>query len=167
MPAGRAYEIRLEGTLPPDSVRANGADVRYAADEGASGWRYDGATLTTIISIPPTDAGKKIEVVVKAPAAPDLLDGARGRLARLRSAMDVLNTSWPNGWSPDVVIHAAQAGRRMTLDPSHARAELEKLAREMPAIEKAIVAMDADCRITTAALARLGRAARCVATVEE
>ncbi|HEY0592713.1 MAG TPA: TIM-barrel domain-containing protein, partial [Thermoanaerobaculia bacterium] len=82
MPASRAYEIRLEATLPPESVSVNGADVRFAPDQGAAGWRYDGATLATIVSIPRTDVSTKVEVVVKAPAAPELLDGARGRLSR-------------------------------------------------------------------------------------
>jgi alpha-glucosidase len=150
----RRYEIHLISTLPPESV-------------SGGTWRYDGATLTTIISVPPTSVNRRVEVIVKGPAAPaELVSGVRGQLARLRTAMDILNTSWPNGWSPDILIEAAQAGRRMTLQPSTARAELEKLGRDMPAIVEAIEKMDVDCRTTAMALRHLGREAKCAAAVK-
>jgi hypothetical protein len=57
---------------------------------------------------------QRVEVLVKG-AAP--VSGVRGQLARLRTAMDILNTGWPNGWS-DILIEAAQ-------EPSTARADLE------------------------------------------
>ncbi len=153
MPAARSYEIRLVSTLPPESVTAD--------------WRYDGATLTTIITVPPAPVNRRVEIVVKGAAAPAaLVNGVRGQLARLRTAMDILNTSWPNGWSPDILIEAAQTGRRMTLQPSTARAELEKLQRDMPAIMEAIAKMDVDCRTTATALRHLGRATTCVPAVK-
>lgn len=158
MPVTRGYEIRLESTLPPVSVRSN---------RGTSGWRYDGATLTTVITVPPGPVNQRVDVIVKSPAGPArLLSGVRGQLARLRSAMDILNTSWPDGWSPDILIEAAQAGRRMTLQPSTARAELEKLQRDMPAIVEAIAKMDVDCRRTATALRHLGHEAVCVPAVK-
>lgn len=158
MPVTRGYEIRLESTLPPVSVRSN---------RGTSGWRYDGATLTTVITVPPGPVNQRVDVIVKSPAgAARLLSGVRGQLARLRSAMDILNTSWPDGWSPDILIEAAQAGRRMTLQPSTARAELEKLQRDMPAIVEAIAKMDVDCRRTATALRHLGHEAVCVPAVK-
>ncbi len=48
----RGYEIRLPGDWPPDSVTANGKPLAYAAKKDATGWRYDGNTLTTIITVP-------------------------------------------------------------------------------------------------------------------
>jgi len=154
MLAKRGYEIRLVNTLPPDSV-------------SGGTWRYDGPTLTTIISVPPCPVNQRVEIVVNAPAAPaSLISGVRGQLARLRTAMDILDTSWPNGWSPDILIEAAQAGRRMTLKPSAARQELEKLQRDMPAIVDAIQKMDVDCRTETTALRHMGSEAKCVATVK-
>ena len=167
MPLSRGYEIRLPSTLPPESVRANGIDIRYAADSVTTGWRYDGATLTTVIAVPPAPVTQGVEVIVKSAAAPAaLVNGVRGQLARLRTAMDVLNTSWPNGWSPDLLIDAAQAGRRMTLQPSTARQELEKLQRDMPAIVDAIGKMGVDCRTLATALGHLGRNATCVPAVK-
>jgi len=147
MSARRGYEIRLLSTLPPESV-AGGS------------WAYDGATLTTTITVPPTPVNQRVEVLVKAPAAP--VNGIRGQLARLRTAMEILDTTWPNGWSPDILIEAAQTGRRITLQPSTARAELEKLERDMPAIVDAIAKMDVDCRLTATALNHLGHTTTCV-----
>ena len=167
MPLSRGYEIRLPSTLPPESVRANRVDIRYAADSAATGWRYDGATLTTVITVPSAPVTQGIEVLVKPAAVPvGLVNGVRGQLARLRTAMDILNTSWPNGWSPDLLIDAAQAGRRMTLQPSTARQELEKLQRDMPAIVDAIGKMGVDCRQIATALVHLGRNATCVPAVK-
>src|SRR5205823_8325193 len=143
-------EIRLVNTLPPESATAP--------------WRYDGATLTTILTVPTAPVTQRIEIAVKAANAP--ASGVRGQLARLRTAMDILNTSWPNGWSPDILIEAAQTGRRITLQPSTARQELERLQREMPAIVDAISKMDVDCRITAAALNHLGHATTCVQAVK-
>lgn len=150
----RGYEIRLLSTLPPDSVR------------GGS-WRYDGATLTTIITVPPAPVNQRVEVMVKGPVAlVALVNGVRGEIARLRTAMEILDGSWPNGWSPDIVIKAAQTGRRMTLRPATARAELEKLQHDMPAIVDAISKMDVDCTFTAAALNHLGHATTCVPAVK-
>jgi alpha-glucosidase len=151
MPSTRGYEIRLISTLPPDSV-------------SGGTWRYDGATLTTIITVPSTPVNQRVEVLVKTATAP--ISGVRGQLARLRTAMEILETSWPNGWSPDILIEAVQTGRRITLQPSTARAELEKLQRDMPAIVDAISKMDVDCRMTATALNHLGHATMCVPAVK-
>jgi hypothetical protein len=149
LPASRGYEIRLVSTLPPQTV------------SGGS-WAYDGNTLTTVITVPAHPVNERVEVDVTGAAAPaPLVSGVRGELARLRTAMEILDTSWPNGWSPDIVIEAAQAGRRMTLQPSTARAELEKLQRDMPEVYDAIAKMDVDCRITATALNHLGHTTTC------
>ena len=150
MPQKRGYEIRLVNTLPP-------ASSTYP-------WRYDGTTLTTIVSVPPQSVHRRVEVIVHAPPAPPaLVSGVRGELARLRTAMSILNTSWPDGWSPDILVEAAQAGRRMTLRPDTAAAELQKLQHDMPAIVQAIQKMDVDCRTVALALNHLGRPTTCVA----
>ncbi|MBI3483771.1 MAG: DUF5110 domain-containing protein, partial [Acidobacteria bacterium] len=163
MLAERGYEIRLPMTLPPDSVRANGANIPYASDGAVPGWRYDGDTLTAVISLPRIRVNQKVEVLVKASPAPlELLDGVPGKLARLRTAIDILNGSWPKGWSPDILIDAAQTGRRITLNPASAQEELQKLHHNMPEIIDAISKMDVDCAALIRALAHLGRAATCV-----
>ena len=161
MLSARGYEIHLPMTLPPISVHANGANIPYAG--AAPGWRFDGDTLTTIISVPQTRVNQKMEVLVKSPAAPhELLDGVPGKLARLRAAMDILNGSWPRGWSPDILIDAAQAGRRISLNPASAQPELQKLQRDFPAVIEEIRKMDVDCAVLLRALAHLGRVATCV-----
>ncbi|PYQ35756.1 MAG: alpha-glucosidase [Acidobacteria bacterium] len=150
MPATRGYEIRLASTLPPESV-------------SVGTWRYDASMLTTLITVPPTAVNRPVEVIVKESVAPaTLVSGVRGQLGRLRTAMDILNTSWPDGWSPDILIQAAQTGRRITLQPSTAREELEKLQRDAPTIVEAISKMDVDCRMTATALNHLGHATTCV-----
>ncbi|HEX9501679.1 MAG TPA: DUF5110 domain-containing protein, partial [Thermoanaerobaculia bacterium] len=155
MPATRGYEIRLESTLPPVSV-------------SVGTWRYDGATLTTVITVPPTSVNQRVEVIVKGSTAPAaLVSGVRGQFARLRTAMEIVDASWPDGWSPDILIEAAQTGRRITLQPSSAREELEKLQRDVPAIVDAISKMDVDCRMTAAALNHLGRATTCVPAAKQ
>ena len=151
MPSTRGYEIRLVSTLPPESV-------------SGGTWTYDGATLTTTITVPPAPVNQRVEVVVKSPKGP--VDGVRGEIARLRTAMEILDTTWPNGWSPDALIEAAQTGRRITLKPSTAKDELEKLQREFPAIVDAISKMDVDCKLTAAALNHLGRPTTCVPTAK-
>ncbi len=159
----RGYEIRLPVTLPPETVRANGAEISFSSEGAASIWRYDGQTLTTIISVPKMRLNQKVEVLVKSPAVPaELLDGVPGKLTRLRAAMDILNTTWSRGWSPDILIDAAQAGRRMSLHPETARDELQKLQRDIPTIIEEIGKMDVDCSALIRALAQLGRAASCV-----
>lgn len=150
MPQKRGYEIRLVNTLPPSSSNFP--------------WHYDGTTLTTIISVPPQPVHKRVVVTVSAPPAPPaLVSGVRGELARLRAAMAILNTTWPDGWSPDILVDAAQTGRRMTLQPSTAAAELQKLQHDMPAIVDAIRKMEVDCRAVALALNHLGRPTTCVA----
>ncbi len=167
MLTARGYEIRLPSTLPPPrdfgAVRANSADIPYASEGAAPGWRYDGNTLTTIISVPKASVKQKVEVLVKSPAAArELIDGVPGKLARLRTAMDILNGTWSRGWSPDILIDAAQASRRMSLHPATAQAELQKLQRDFPTIIEEISKMDVDCSALMRALGHLGRAASCV-----
>jgi hypothetical protein len=77
--------------------------------------------------------------------------------------MEILDASWPNGWSPDIVIDAAQTGRRITLHPEAALAELQKLHGEQQAIVDSIAKMDVGCAFTVIALNHLGRPMACVA----
>lgn len=161
----RGYEIRLPLTLPPDSVRSGDEFVPFAPDGTAPGWRYDGDTLTTIISLLKVSVHEKVEVLVKSPPldglAWQLVDGVPGRLARLRAAMNILNTTWPKAWSPDSLIEAAQTGRRITLAPASARQELEKLGRTLPGVIEEIYNLDVSCDVVVRALAELGERARC------
>ena len=54
MPKDRMYEVRLPADWPPEAVTANGHPLTYFARKGLPGWRYEGNTLTTVITVPRT-----------------------------------------------------------------------------------------------------------------
>ncbi|MBI3406173.1 MAG: DUF5110 domain-containing protein [Acidobacteria bacterium] len=159
MPAARAYEIRLVGFLPPESVTVDGAPLPFSREAAVSSWRYDGNELTTVISLSRMMRLEPVEVIVKHTtenqSQSKMVHGFRGKLARLRRSMDILNTTWPNNWSPDILIDAVQAGNRISLDPRTVSAEIEKLDRAIPQIISEIEKMEIDPRIRGRALAQL------------
>ena len=124
MPAARAYEIRLPGDWPPASVTVNERPLAAASQQGATGWRFEGNTLTTIINLPTTPV--KEAVTVRVTRAPDLfshraeLNGFAGAMTRLREAYDALNLTFPLAWSPDELVDAMQAGDRLSYFPRNA-----------------------------------------------
>ena len=159
MPAARAYEIRLFGALPPAAVALGARALPFSArgEQGGS-WRYDGETLTTIISVPRTSASERVSVVVKTADEPTeraLVSGYVGTLRRLRAAMQELNGTWPKGWAPDALVEAVQTPSRIEVNPARAAEELKGLAARVPAIVEEIRAMDFDFKAVSRALARL------------
>ena len=114
MPAARAYEIRLPADWPPASVAVNGNTVAYAPAKGAAGWRFEGNTLTTVISVPSGPVNQAVTIQVM--RAPELfgrrseLNGFAGAMTRLREAYDALNQTWPITWSPDELIRCDADG---------------------------------------------------------
>ncbi len=149
MPAARAYELRLAASFPPESVSVNGQPVAYSGPESAaSGWRYDGDTTTAIIELPRLSVTRKVEVLVKysahTPEDEALLNGVPGKIARLHGAMHILEGSWDRGWAPDILLDAAQTGRRISLHPESTLDELRKLNADWPAILKAVDSLDVD-----------------------
>jgi hypothetical protein len=166
MANSRSYQLRLNGFWPAESIVANGATISYAGPEEPlgnavrRGWRYDGDTATTIINLPEFPVTQIVDVHVKfvAHTSEDdkLLDGAAGRIARLHGAMYMLEKSWDRGWAPDILLEAAQTGRRTSLRPASAVEELRKLEKMWPEILKAIDGMDVDrIRFIEPALAHL------------
>jgi len=124
MPAERGYEVRLFEAWPPDSVNFNGKEIAFNPDPAAAvGWRYDGDSLTTIIRLPKTSVTHPGELTVK--ISPEkaanvaLLDGAVGKLARIRRLFKDVN----NG-GPESLLRLATTGRRIELNPQSAMAEL-------------------------------------------
>lgn len=160
MPTERAYEIRLPGAWPPDNVTCNGRPVAFSREEGGTGWRYDGEKAQAAISLPRFKVTRKVEVRVRFPTAfeakASLLDGVPGRLARLRAAATHLKNGWPRTWAPDALVEAAQTGRRISLDPATAAAELEKLQRSLPALIEEIGRLEAKAEPIERARAQLG-----------
>jgi alpha-glucosidase len=124
----RAYELKLPGDWPPASVTANGASIPYNTHEGATGWHYEGNTLTTVVALPRASVDQPVTIVVHRDPAllarRAELDGYAGAMTRLREAYDVLNQTWPLSWSPDDLIDAMQSGDRLTYTPQAASQEL-------------------------------------------
>ena len=145
MRASRAYEVRLRGTWPPTSVTVNGAIATHT--ETALGWSYDATTLTTIVRTRTVSTASPVTVSVKIKPslAPQraLLEGFAGKMTRLREAYDILNATWPNGWSPDQLIDAMQTADRIAYHPQDAFAELSSLQEKLAALPQQIAAMHA------------------------
>jgi alpha-glucosidase len=147
MQSDRSYEIRLPGSWPPSSVSVNGESLVYEKRKGDAGWRFDGKTLTTIVSTPRFRVGETVTITVRtglemAQSLP-LLDGFAGKMARLRESYDILNANWPAAWSPDPLIGAMQMGDRLTYYPNTAFAELSTLEQKLSALPGLIEGMRA------------------------
>ncbi len=169
MLADRAYQLRLYGVWPPASVTFNGKPIAYLAPADPSrpsapgekvGWHYDGETASAIIDLPKTklslEADVRITFANHGADAAALLENIPGRLARLKGAEHVLESTWPQGWAPDILLDALQSGHRVTLTPATAQVEYQKLAIEWPDIIKAVNASDVPNRAAIdAALANL------------
>ncbi len=158
MPQARALELRLPGTWPPQRVSADGSEVEYRPDGRSPGWRYDGDRVTTIIALPSASVRRAREVVIELPADrdPTLLDGVPGRLSRLHRAARLLENLWPDDWPRDQHIGLEQTGRRMSLHPDSAAAELRRLEAEYPDVVAGIRALQGDRRWIDRALGHLG-----------
>ena len=115
METERAYELRLPGSWPPSAVSVNGEPLPFARRKGTIGWRFEGDTLTTIVTTPrvPVNTTLKISLRIGLDMARNraLLAGFAGKLARLRETYDLLNANWPVAWSPDGLVSAMQTGR--------------------------------------------------------
>ncbi len=124
----RALTVRIPGVLPPISVTAGGADVPYRADGATPGWRYDGNALAVEVRLPPAPVAEGRDVHLTFPVTdPVLLDGAAGKLARVRAAVDVLEGLWPTDWAPESLIALGQAGWRSEMEPTATAEELQRL----------------------------------------
>jgi alpha-glucosidase len=136
MPTARGYEVRLPGDWPPSAVTVNERALSYSPREGAPGWRFEGNTLTTIITVPKTSVTAPVTIRVTRSA--DLfarradLNGFAGAMTRLREAYDSLNLTWPITWTPDEVIDAMQAGDRLTYYPEQAGEQLAHYRTVLP-----------------------------------
>ena len=143
----RAYELRLPGSWPPESVTVNGVPVSEIRQDGTPGWRYEGNTLSTIVRTRSFSTAGAVTISVK--ITPEearqrkLLDGFAGKMTRLRETYDILNQSWPEGWTPDPTIDAMQTGDRITYHPETALKELTAFWPKLAAVPSEIQALHA------------------------
>jgi alpha-glucosidase len=147
MPTTRAYQLRLPGNWPPASVSINGEPLAYSSEGEKPGWKFEGDTLTTVVTtrrFPMTDA-VTIKVQTKPHSASDraLLDGFAGKMTRLRETYDILNAAWPAGSSPNSLVDAMQTGDRLKYRPETTLSELKGLAEKIPALTQVVGSMRA------------------------
>jgi alpha-glucosidase len=111
------------------------------------GWRYEGNTLTTIVTLPSASVRTEQRVAVtresELMARRGELDGFPGAMTRLREAFDAMQQTWPLGVPPDALIDAMQSGNRLGYTPERAGTELRHFAEVLP---RAIAAVQADAK---------------------
>jgi len=159
----RRYELRLVGTWSAKIVTVDDRALGAFDDNNNVGYRYDGNTLTTIVTLPPVEIGKKLHVEVEFSGAIDspLLIGVPGILHRLTSTTAILNHLWPKDWSPDELIEAAQTGTRLTLAATNGKpledelSELRNLKDILPQIPEFLRSLDGDQQIVKRALSHV------------
>ena len=136
MPSSRGYEIRLPADWPPESVTVNGHPAAYSAREGTPGWRFEGNTLTTVITVPRTAVTAAVTIRVRRSSAlferRKELEGFAGAMTRLREAYDNLNQTFPLAWSPDELVDAMQTGDRLGYYPQQAAEQLHHFREVLP-----------------------------------
>jgi alpha-glucosidase (family GH31 glycosyl hydrolase) len=143
----RGYELRLPGDWPPSRVTVDGRPLSYDRRSDKPGWRYEGNTLTTIVTLPSALTRAERHVVVTRDAGlvarRGELDGFPGAMTRLREAFDVMQQTWPLGVPPDTLIDAMQSGNRLGYTPEEAGSELRHFAGVLP---QAIASVHADAK---------------------
>jgi alpha-glucosidase (family GH31 glycosyl hydrolase) len=131
----RAYEIRLPGDWPPDSVVVNGRPLNFTGHDSAKpGWRYEGNSLTTVIRTPRYPVHTPVRIEVRQAngslASRRQLDGFAGAVDRLHDAYNTLNALEDlRTHSPDSLIDAWQTGDRMSYHPEKARNEISRFPK--------------------------------------
>src|SRR5271157_629431 len=147
MATARSYEVHLPGDWPPQSVTVNGKPVDYVPRPGKVGWRYEGNTLTTIVTVPTNPVEQSVTVEVTRSA--DLmkrraeLNGFAGAMTRLNAAVQTLRRAWPFSFVPDELLDAAQTGDKISYYPqtageamTHYREVLAKAQAKVNAMAK-------------------------------
>jgi alpha-glucosidase len=128
-------------------VSVNQESLARSKGTGGPGWRFEGNTLTTVITTRRFNTGDAVTIKVR--ISPQLarnrsmLDGLPGKLTRLRETYDILNAAWPAAGSPDPLIDAMQTGDRISYHPETAFAEVSDLSAKLAGLAKIIDAMHA------------------------
>jgi hypothetical protein len=127
----RGFEVRLPGDWPPSAVTVNGVKLGYVREEGKVGWRFDGNTLTTIVTTGPHAVTEAVTVTVERDAAllarEGEIDGFAGKMSRWAEAGDVANHAGGGSYAPDSLLLLLQAGDRIGYRPETAGDEVARL----------------------------------------
>jgi hypothetical protein len=156
MPKTRSYEFRIAGVLPAGTITLNGVKVAKHTSSKQAGWMYDGtsAELRVRSAEFPTDGEVRIDIEGLR-MLPEKAADLRGRIARYKRVMPVLNNLWPEEWSPESLVRAAQTGNRMTLWPERAEAEILALEAATAKIINDIDGMKIPAEVKAKALGHL------------
>jgi alpha-glucosidase len=155
----RGYELRLPADWPSASVTANGASLQFTLDARQPGWRFEGNTLTTIVTVAPADVHQATTIAVRRSpgslSSRNLLEGFTGRMHRLREAYDTLSADYPaTPGVPDDLTISMQTGNRIGYHPQTARAEIEAFLGQYAAVVSATeTALNDIKRLTSSASA--------------
>ncbi len=147
MPEKRSYQLRLPADWPPAQVTVNGASMPYQADAKQIGWRFEGGTLTTVVSTDEFPIGTTVTFAVRRDgrlmARRAELDGFAGTGTRLREAYDALQNNTPVDLPPDELTDAMQAGDRLSYEPGQAGAILTYWNKVLPKVAEAVAKAEA------------------------
>lgn len=137
MKTHRSFIVKLNSTLPPEEVVVNGKTYAFDQKGSAGSWSYDGHDLASIIVTEAFPVDEKISVKVKLPKyEQELLSAKPGQFKKTRTFIKFMAK---NGWdkskySNDMMVHAAQTGHRITLNPQRAAFELAQFDGNWPQI---------------------------------
>ncbi|MCK5683286.1 DUF5110 domain-containing protein [bacterium] len=141
MPEVRAYEIRLPLATYPKKLSINGEAVDYSKDGGQHTWNYDGQELMSCIFTKMVSVHEKIHIQITLSSDNQtLLSGKKGQFKKLmKFAKFLAKNNWDKSkYSNDLIVHAAQTGYRITLNPQNIVSELERFDKDWKKILKQI-----------------------------
>jgi alpha-glucosidase (family GH31 glycosyl hydrolase) len=125
----RAYELRLPICFPCEAVKINGKTIPYKRDANSNSWTYNGNEFTIHIFTSEFSVFQKVEVEIKFPKYNSkLLFKKRQKIKRLIKFMKFLaKNNWDKSkYSNDIIVHAAQTGHRISLNPRNAFSEIQE-----------------------------------------
>jgi len=129
----RTFIIELPLTLPPQKITVNDDLIHYDREFGTSSWTYDGNELTTEILTKSFSVNEKITIKVELPDYDtELLSAKIGKFKELVKFIKFLaKNNWDKSkYSNDLMVHAAQTGHRMGINPDEAFKELKEFDAE-------------------------------------
>jgi alpha-glucosidase len=146
MPGVRGYTLRLAADWPPQSVAVNGEKLLFNRNPKEPGWRFEGNTLVTVITVPDRHVTDTVTIKIDRPEGSLItraeLDGFTGAMVRFREAYDTINQATSVG-APDPLILAMQTGDRIGYQPETAVTEIKQRQQAFAKAVQSVQAMAA------------------------